>query len=364
MAYAPTDFVARTIAIDGLRAGATGGIRLIISARQACQEVLVPLRCLLALLFCCGAAWWSVAADQTPSDVKVVVRDTHYDERGSIPPMISETTHYAKGPRIRQEWRPSAGYARDPKALRDYRYGPVIATIQQCDTGTRLEMNTRDREYEISPLPKGLTKDELKALAAKHPRPPEGAVKPIPTVTVERSTVDTGERKEFFGYTARHMIRTVHHVPHEGSHSLPSEVIEDGWYIDLDVRMNCAEPRNDGRRTGFAVLVAGSGGLDSSARDVYEFKTTGPEETGFPVKVTRSYRSTIRMPDGNTREFTSKSETEVVELSTAPLDRSLFEEPKGFKKVSHIDRQPPVPAWARVYMWWERLKMSVARVFQ
>ncbi len=54
-------------------------------------------------------------------------------------------------------------------------------------------------------------------------------------------------------------------------------------------------------------------------------------------------------------------ESEVVELATTTLDPALFEAPKGFKKVDSIDRQAPVPAWARLYMWWERLK---ARLFR
>lgn len=321
------------------------------------------LRFLLSLLFCCGAAWWSVASDQEPSDLKIVTRETMRDARVPNQPPPSETTLYVKGKRIRSEWRPTSGYSRNPSnpnSPTQYTFGPVIASIQQCDTKMGLEINTGDHEYEIHPLPHYPTPEEIKAIAAKHPRPPEPREKPKPTVTIERSTADTGERKDFFGYTARHVITTTKHIPHEGSHSLPSETIEDGWYIDLKVRTNCLEQSLVRESKGAYVTVLTSGGIDSGPKDVYELKETGQRETGFPVQVIRSYRSTVRMPDGSTREFDRKYETEVVELSTASLDPALFEPPKGFKKVDHIDRQPPVPMWARVYMWWERLK---ARVF-
>ena len=325
----------------------------------------MPLSSLLLLLVCCGATWWRVAADQAPSDLKIVTRETMFDANGpnALPPF--ETTYFVKGARIRSEWRPGAGYSRNPKhpnSPTEYTYGPVIATIQQCDTQMGIEINTRDREYEMHPLPRYPTREELKALAASHSKPPEPKEKPKPTVTVERHTVDTGDRKEFFGYLARHVITTTKNIPHQGSRTQPSETVQDGWFIDLKARKSCITDLLPAEKSGGYVAVL-TAGLDNRPNEVYELKETGPRENGFPVKVVRTYRGMLKMPDGSTRESVHKTESEVVELSTAPLDPALFEAPKGlkgFKKVDRIDRQPPVPVWARVYMWWERLK---ARMF-
>lgn len=323
----------------------------------------MPLRVVLTLLFCCGAAWWSIAADQTPSDLKIVTRETMVDANSPNSPPPFESTYYVKGLRIRTEWRGTSGTPRnpkDPKSPLEYTHGPLIASIQQCDTQMYVEINTQDREYAMHPLPQYPTREEIKALAAKHPRPPEPKEKRRPTVTIERHTVDTGERKEFFGYVARHVITTTKNIPHEGSQTQPSETLQDGWFIDLKFRRTCMPEFWSDSSSGAHLTVLSAGPLDAPP-DVYELKETGPRENGFPVTVVRTYRSTLKMPDGSTRESDHKMETEVVELSTAPLDPALFEAPTGFKKVDSIDRQPPVPVWARVYMWWERMK---ARLFR
>src|SRR2546426_2089727 len=77
--------------------------------------------------------------------------------------------------------------------------------IWRCDLGQISELNLDDREYHSSPLPKWPTREELQARAAKSPQP---AQPKKPNLLVEISTVDTGERKELFGYTARHVITT------------------------------------------------------------------------------------------------------------------------------------------------------------
>jgi hypothetical protein len=49
-----------------------------------------------------------------------------------------------------------------------------------------------------------------------------------PVITIDRATTDTGERRTFFGRTARHLITR------ERSSQSDGETLIDGWYIDLD----------------------------------------------------------------------------------------------------------------------------------
>jgi len=68
-----------------------------------------------------------------------------------------------------------------------------------------------------------------------------------PTLRIETTTVDTGERKEFFGHIARHFIITRKQIPLEGSHSEPQETLTDGWYIDLDPQVSCDRKLSRGK---------------------------------------------------------------------------------------------------------------------
>ena len=52
----------------------------------------------------------------------------------------------------------------------------------------------------------------------------------------EITTVDTGERKESFGFTARRVTRTHKVIPLDDTTSARRRRSKDGWYIDLDTR--------------------------------------------------------------------------------------------------------------------------------
>lgn len=129
---------------------------------------------------------------------------------------FSESTTYLQSDRRRSEYRNMAGYQASLGRPVVQVYGPRLAMIWRCDLGQIFELNLDEREYHSSPLPKWPTRQELEARAAKAPQPAEPQ---RPTVLVETNTVDTSERKEFFGYTARHVITTGKQSPLEGSHS-------------------------------------------------------------------------------------------------------------------------------------------------
>ncbi len=287
-----------------------------------------------ASLFLCYA--FALAASAR-ADLKITVRHTFQGHS-------TEHTQYIKGGRKRLDYRNSAGHT----------YGPRIASITDCGAGKVYELNLDAHEYASYSLPKWPTRDELKALAAKYPRPKEP---PKATVTIETTNVDTGERKEIFGHTARHVIRTIKHIPHEGAVSQPSEQVIDGWYIDLDTSVPCELHFPS---TGHAFVVA----RVSGDTDTFDVRHSGPGESGFPVKQNSTGRSTAKLPDGTTREFTSLDESEVTELSEALLDPALFEIPAGFKKVEHIDPQPPVPLSVKLALLWQRFKLRLSRVFR
>ena len=207
----------------------------------------LPLLCTLAL------------SVPTIPDLKITLRRTSWG-------LSSETTTYIKADRRRLEYRNQQGSV----------VGPRLANITRCDLGQTFELNLDSREYTSGPLQKWPTLEELKALAAKAPRPAEP---PKPTLRVETSTVDTGERKQFFGFTARHVLTTRKEVPLEGSGREPNEQVNDGWYIDLDTRISC-DPHYPST-SGHAFLSVSSG-----KPEIPEFKDIGKRETGYPMELT------------------------------------------------------------------------------
>ena len=102
--------------------------------------------------------------------------------------------------------------------------GPPIVTITRCDLDKIFVLNMDDREYMSMAVPKPLSREALQARAAQQSKP---AVQP--TALIERTTQDTGERKQMFGYMARHMITTVKQTSLTQSGQVPQK--RDGWLV-------------------------------------------------------------------------------------------------------------------------------------
>src|SRR5207244_13035313 len=97
-------------------------------------------------------------------------------------------------------------------------------------------------------------------------------------VTTTITAADTGERKQMFGYTARH-IKTamVTESSPEACAQTKTRMETDGWYIDFNVEFNCGNQNSGGYNP-----TAKAGGC----RDEYRMKQVGTARTGYPVQVT------------------------------------------------------------------------------
>ena len=67
----------------------------------------------------------------------------------------------------------------------------------------------------------------------------------------------------------------------------------------------------------------------------------GKPETGFAIQMVESYKKSYTLPDGAKKEIQSKTEMLITTDEEATLDPTLFEVPPGFKRVKHINRNPP-----------------------
>jgi hypothetical protein len=258
------------------------------------------------------------------------------------PPSPSEFAVYIQADRKREEHQGSCEYRLRPHGRTIRCLGPRMAVITRCDLEQRFELNLDDREYSAGPLPPHpATRDEWLAGARSSG---QASTRREPTVLVETETVDTGERRNWFGHIGRRVIATRRVVPLKGAKRGPSESKSDGWYIDLDRALLCTSCDPWWRRSGPWPHTFGSVHRQGEEGDVPAFKDIGSPEMGHAVSVSVRWTShdAIALPDGSKRPHTSVSEMQVTDLSTAAIDPSLFEIPAGFTLVERI-RQAPVP---------------------
>jgi hypothetical protein len=132
-------------------------------------------------------------------------------------------------------------------------------------------------------------------------------------VTVTVDSIDTGERRQFQHYTARHVKVKTQVEPGPGA-STPASVEEtDGWYIDLP-GLGCQEQT----LAGVVFTRLGSG----NRQDRFQIKWLGKAPRGYPIEVT-----TLTTEAGNK----TISKVELLEISEAPLNPSLFDLPAGYR---------------------------------
>jgi hypothetical protein len=148
-------------------------------------------------------------------------------------------------------------------------------------------------------------------------------------VQVDSKTVDTGERKVFFGYPARHLITTTKRIVANSDNG--GEEIFDGWYIDHELPDRDCAP--DFVRTE-PYYVIGTALVDYP--DVAQFNHTGPLPTGLAVK--SKFISKLARTKKATVSRTITIEKTVEELSDSPLSPSLFQLPNGLHENPQLFR--------------------------
>jgi hypothetical protein len=248
----------------------------------------------VALMLACVACGTAAAR----ADVKIKTRQTAQGQ-------ASESATYIKGKRSRTE---TAG-------------GQMI-TIRQCDLRRDLQIMPQARAYTIRPYDTGPAPAATQSASAQAAAATKGGV-----VTSTVTTRDTGERKQMFGYAARHVITTVEMKSSpDACTPMDGRMETDGWYIDAAFALDC-----DTERAGAYRMPQ----QRSGCQDRYETKTVGAAKRGYPVweKMTGF--------DKDGRESFSMV-NEVVELSQATLDAALFDAPADYREVKDFSGASPM----------------------
>jgi hypothetical protein len=138
-------------------------------------------------------------------------------------------------------------------------------------------------------------------------------------VTSTVTTKDTGERKQMFGYTARHIITTMEmQSSPEACTQTKTKMQIDGWYIDAEFAIDC-----DSGVSYRPYTPPNSGGC----QDRYVTKQVGAAKKGYPV-----WEKTTMFDQSGAESFSTTNE--VLEFSHATLDASLFDVPAGYRQVN------------------------------
>jgi hypothetical protein len=230
-----------------------------------------------------------ICSTSTLADVKIKSRQTMSGQS-------YENTTFIKGKRQRSE-----------------SMNGMMVNITQCDLRRGIQLNSQSKTYIVSPFDNGTQPAKSTPTVDKN-----GVVQAGGLVTTTVTTKDTGERKQMFGFTARHLIITMETVSSaDACNKTSSKMQMDGWYIDAEFVLDC-----DFGYQSYNNYKSKTGGC----RDRFEMKTVGAAKRGYPV-----YEK-MTMFDESGKE-TYSMVNEIVELSKATLDASLFNVPADYREV-------------------------------
>ena len=249
----------------------------------------------LASVFACFAA-------DARADLKIRLRSV---TDGKI---VNETLLYFKGARQRN----------DLARLENGQRQPLGAVVFQCDLNRYLWLDEKARAFWGAPY----ESPDLLSLLPETPLPetakPGGAVRETYTL------IDTGERREIYGYTARHIRAARLWEAAPACRQTPLRQETDGWYIDLLYGFGCSPNLSGAHQRG--ANYAATPCLERYRQRGYSFTRSqnGAARLGFPVS------ETIKTYNDKGRPTTTS--WEITEFSNDELNLSLFDAPDKYKQ--------------------------------
>ena len=251
------------------------------------------------------------AAVPVQSDLRIKYRSTTSGQSYESSTMI-------KGKRERSEMRMG--------------YGSDITNITQCDLKRTIQISDAVRKYVITPMQ---TVDASNTTPrANSASPPAESGRRGGLVKYTTTINDTGERKEMFGFTARHIKSSLLIESSTDACSPMNQRMEtDGWYIDLTFGLDCD--------LGVSQMAGRPPLPQGGCRDEVVTKQIGSGRKGYPLIET----TTMYGPDGSAM-FTSTKE--VIDLSREPLDAALFDVPAGYSETTNSQELYGAPSMASI----------------
>src|SRR5262245_9984325 len=222
----------------------------------------IRLLLFLSIIFSISTITAISFAQRTRDDEKPITGDFRITIKNTFSGQTSQSTTMIKGSRQREETNLAMGGMNQSQV-----------SITQCDLRRTIQINDSTRKYLVTPMDSD-EESPTSATGAGH----TGEAAPAErggVVTMTVNTLDTGERREMFGFNARHLKRTTMMEPGPNACNQRRMKIEtDGWYINLEYGLNCesARPPQMGPRTS-----------PQGCRDRYQYHRTGPNRLGFAL---------------------------------------------------------------------------------
>jgi hypothetical protein len=220
-----------------------------------------------------------------------------------------------------------------------------LVVIRQCDKKRAFNLNERDKIYAASEI-----EDWSERL--KKARPVSLIQASGAEVREIIDSIDTGERRQFERYTARHVKVKIRVEPSPGASTPASEEEIDGWYIDLPA-FGCQEQALQAL-SGFVRLGIGN------RQDRFQINWLGKAPRGYPIEETSVITEAGKRTTGK---------VELLEISGAPLNPSVFELPVGYRLALQTgnggaDLTKPDTISNRTQYYWTRLTFWVRGLFR
>lgn len=232
----------------------------------------------------------------------VLLADVKIKQKVTVEGQGMEQTRMIKGARERRETKiVTSEEAGD--------FIPNVATITQCDLRRTLQVNDKKKLYTAD----AFGDDAATAITPKNvTKTAKGG-----TVTITFTVTDTGERKQMFGLTARHLkiLQMMESSADSCSGAGKSKMEIDGWYADFSADFNCP------------IDVPDAPPSKPDCRDRLIYKRSGTTRLGFLL-------------DGTMKSFDEKGKvaatmrTETLEISRSPLNAMFFDVGKDYKLIS------------------------------
>lgn len=203
-----------------------------------------------------------------------------------------------------------------------------MVNITQCDLKRTIQINDKVRKYSITPMEVDTSTQSTPPAPAPAPTTP---ARTGGTVTYVTTSIDTGERREMFGFTARHVksSTTIESSP-DACNPVNMRTELDGWYIDLSVAFNC---NLAGAAASNRMPAAGG------CRDRTQFRRAGNGKLGYPLIETMSMYNA-------SGQVTFTTMKEVIELTRESLDIALFDVPAGYTEALNQQELYAAPSMA------------------
>jgi hypothetical protein len=186
-------------------------------------------------------------------------------------------------------------------------------TLHECDLKRTVTINEQAQTYFVARDAQDEAAVKAAALAAGTQDATSGAY-----ITETSSVTDTGERKTYYGYPARHLKAKVTVQSSQNACSQVNQNYEvDGWYADLskDLATACQQ---------FLPPVRQNDGCN----DLVIRKRSGSAKPGYPLDET----ITLHNADGSTTQIGARAS----EIVKQPVDKELFEIPAGYTEVKSL----------------------------